>query len=498
MSDTRENRLPDLTGRLRDYVEAFNARDEELYRNDIANAEAFAYLKDNTPLLDCPDKELETTYYFRWWTLRKHWKTTPAGHILTEFLPPVGWAGPYNSINCPVGHHLREARWLRDEPGWLWEYVRFWLDGRGNALAYSMWFADSLEACFALRPDETLLREFVPKLDALYRKKEESSLRPCGLYWSNDGWDGMEYSISGSGIRPTLNSYLCGDAFAISRMAASAGMDGLAETYRQKGERIRERMDALLWDGDFYRTIPCGEKDAADWAVRPETPAEHRVRELTGYLPWYFHLPDKEKDGAFSQLLHRTGFCAPYGLTTAEQRHPGFLSRHSHECLWNGYVWPFATSQTLTAAANAIRDHGGAVPLSTEDYYRMLRQYALSHRLTENGETRCWIDEDMDPFTGRWYARDVLERLPCPTPGKVKERGKDYNHSTFCDLVLSGLLGIHFDGGRLTADPILPESWDHFMVAGLTKDNWTVLYDKDGTHYGLGPGLRCFRPQRGV
>ena len=82
-------------------------------------------------------------------------------------------------------------------------------------------------------------------------------------------------------------------------------------------------------------------------------------------------------------------------------------------------------------------------------------------------------------------------------PGRVKERGKDYNHSTFCDLVLSGLLGIRFDGSRLTADPILPESWDHFMVAGLTKDGWTVLYDRDGTRYGLGPGLRCFRQQKG-
>jgi len=52
------------------------------------------------PLLDCPDKTIEKTYYYRWWTLRKHWKETPDGHILTEFLPSVGWAGPYNSINC--------------------------------------------------------------------------------------------------------------------------------------------------------------------------------------------------------------------------------------------------------------------------------------------------------------------------------------------------------------------------------------------------------------
>ena len=73
------------------------------------------------------------------------------------------------------------------------------------------------------------------------------------------------------------------------------------------------------------------------------------------------------------------------------------------------------------------------------------------------------------------------------------ERGKDYNHSTFCDLVLDGLLGIRMEGDQLRADPILPASWDYFLVTGLTKDNWTVLYDRDGSHYGRGAGLQIFK-----
>ena len=96
----------------------------------------------------------------------------------------------------------------------------------------------------------------------------------------------------------------------------------------------------------------------------------------------------------------------------------------------------------------------------------------------------------MDPFTGRWYCRDELLRNGYADRGGVRERGKDYNHSAFCDPVLSGLLGIDVKDGRLTAEPILPADWDYFMVTGLTKENRTVIYDRDGAHYGLGAGLR--------
>jgi hypothetical protein len=34
--------------------------------------------------------------------------------VITEFSPKVGWAGRDNSIICAAGHHLMDARWLRD------------------------------------------------------------------------------------------------------------------------------------------------------------------------------------------------------------------------------------------------------------------------------------------------------------------------------------------------------------------------------------------------
>jgi hypothetical protein len=42
------------------------------------------------------------------------------------------------------------------------------------------------------------------------------------------------------------------------------------------------------------------------------------------------------------------------------------------------------------------------------------------------------------------------------------ERGKDYNHSTFCDLVISGLFGLYVSGsGVLAARPRIPSGWDY-------------------------------------
>jgi hypothetical protein len=52
----------------------------------------------------------------------------------------------------------------------------------------------------------------------------------------------------------------------------------------------------------------------------------------------------------------KNGFLGKFGLTTAEQGHREFAIDYNrrHECLWNGPTWPYATSVTLTAYANAI------------------------------------------------------------------------------------------------------------------------------------------------
>ena len=85
---------------LEKYVDRFNAEDEEIYRQEIGNDQALDWMRENVPLFECPEPDIEEIYYFRWWTYRKHVKKTPEGFIISEFLPDVPWAGKYNSINC--------------------------------------------------------------------------------------------------------------------------------------------------------------------------------------------------------------------------------------------------------------------------------------------------------------------------------------------------------------------------------------------------------------
>ena len=69
---------------IESYVNQFNREDNELYKQDIPNCGASDFLRKNIPFFECPDKELEKTYYFRWWTYRKHIKKTPDGFVITE------------------------------------------------------------------------------------------------------------------------------------------------------------------------------------------------------------------------------------------------------------------------------------------------------------------------------------------------------------------------------------------------------------------------------
>lgn len=384
---------------FRHYVEDFNKNDNELYQGFYPNAEAWDFLKDNIPLLDCPDEELQTTYYFRWWTYRKHIKKTPAGFIVDEFLPNVGWAGKYNSVNCAAGHHIYEGRWLAD-PKYLNDYLAFWFGKGGNIRSYSFWVADAVWQRYCVTGDRTEPLRLLPELITNYAEWEKSHRDAGGLYWQIDDRDGMEISIGGSGYRATINSYQFGDAMAIARIAELAGKPDVARDFRGKAAAIKQLVQEKLWDADarFFKVLPRGNNQSlAD------------VRELHGYTPWYFNLPDPPFAVAWKQAIDPRGFFAPFGLTTAEQRNPRFTIAYSgHECQWNGPVWPFSTAITLTGLANLLNGSPQAA-ISAKDYFELLKIYAKSQRLKlDDGRVVPWIDENINPTNGDWISRTLL------------------------------------------------------------------------------------------
>lgn len=493
---------------LKKYVDRFNENDNELYKQFISNDESFDFLYKNIPMIDLPNKEIEETYYFRWWTYRKHIKNTDDGFVITEFLPKVFWSGKHNTINCPAAHHIYEGRWLKD-PKYVSDYINFWLKNSGDGIRqYSFWIADATLAFNNIHRNDSILSNQLEPLIKNYNQWEKIR-RDEGksLYFQWDVADGMEVTASGrilsngvrkfqvEAVRPTINSYMYGDAKAISKISNITNDFDKALEFENKANTIKQKLQSRLWNKElnFFTVLP---KDY-DKTTKPLN-----VRELIGYVPWYFNLPDDKPEYAlaWNKIKDSLGFAAPFGLTVTEQSHPYFeVSYEEWECQWNGPSWPFATTQTLKAMANFLNNYSNNKTISKQDYYNVLLQYTNQHKLNNyNGETVNWIDENINPFTGDWISRTRLMDWEgngwSDDKGGV-ERGKDYNHSGFCDLVLSDLLGIKPNiNESIEINPLIPSDWEWFAAENIPFQGKEIslVWDKTGKHYNLGKGLMLF------
>jgi len=441
--------------------------------------EAFlGWFEDNIPYVDLPDETLRQIYYYRWYTYRSQLRQLADGsYVITEFLPYVGWSGPYNTINMPLGSHVAEGRWLRN-PRYLSSALTFWIDreGRQNARAFSTWLPTAFYQYYLVTRDETVLTR-LEALKADYAGWEATNYDAAmGLFFSNNGADGMEYSAvrpndwGVEGYRPTVNAYRYSDAIAIEALCELTGDAEGAALYRDKAAALRERANTLLFDREesFYK-----------WILRGET-ALTDPRELIGYLPWMFGLAEdnRETAAAWRYLTDPAYFAAPYGPRTVEKTFARVTPEGEYGsgiCRWDGPSWPFATSQTLNAMANLLHDyecHGG---IGREDYLALLQTYAASHY--KDGYP--WLAENLDADSGRWIAD--IDRSPL------------YNHSEFVNLLVSGLFGVRptlTDG--MIVRPLVPDAWDWFCLRDLPwgGQTLTLVYDRDGSHYGMGSGYR--------
>jgi hypothetical protein len=172
------------------------------------------------------------------------------------------------------------------------------------------------------------------------------------------------------------------------------------------------------------------------------------------------------------------------GITTAERRHPDFRSHGVGTCEWDGAVWPYATSQTLVGLANLLRGDEQQW-VSKADYFEALLTYARSHHF----RGKPYIGEYLDERNGQWLRPD-------------SDRSRYYNHSTFCDLVISGLLGlVPRDDNTVVVDPLIPEDqWDWFCLDNVLYHGrtLTILWDRSGRKYGKGKGLHVFADGRSI
>lgn len=76
--------------------------------------------------------------------------------------------------------------------------------------------------------------------------------------------------------------------------------------------------------------------------------------------------------------------------------------------------------------------------------------------------------------------------------GEFWWRGYQHLHSTFCDLVITGLVGLRPDANdRLILNPLVPQDIEWFAVDNLLYHGieLSIAWDESGERYGHGPGL---------
>lgn len=455
------------------------------------------WYRDNIPLFESSDSTIDAVYYYRWAVFRAHQRDLGTkGYISTEFLDDVGWQlNPYASLNDASAFHIQEGRWLRDRR-YAGDYINFLYNG-GNDRHFSESIADAAYARFLVDGDRV---DAVRNLDSMRRIYDAWNDRfdvRKGLYFIEPISDATEYTISsidasggrdgflgGTAFRPSINAYMFANARAISRLAALAGDKATAVDFSGRASRLRKRVREALWDpllGHFTDRYQVSNQHVKYWD-------RIRGRELVGFLPWTYGMaPDEPRfAAAWKHLLAPDRLGGPYGMRTLEPSYQYYMRQYRYEgkapeCQWNGPIWPFQTTQALTAMANLLRDYHQDV-VSREDYVHLLRQYA---RLHYQGD-RLDLEEDYDPATGK------------PIVGLA--RSHHYFHSGFNDLIISGLVGLRpREDDMLEVDPLIPTAhhaddlrWFLLQDVPYHGRLVTILYDADGRHYHMGAGLRIY------
>lgn len=484
----------------------------------------------NAPFLDVDNADLLDAFYFRIRNYRMHIESTPLGAVITEFIIDVPWAGKYNTIPCAAGHHIAEGRWLHNRTI-LDDYSRFWFlpnGSGGDPRKYTFWAATAIARRAAVTGDWGLPVSLLGALEDNVRGwKADHWNDELQLFWQSDGADGGEDSIGGSGLRPTINGALYAEYRALAEICSVSGNKTCALAWANEASALQQRAMELLWNDDvaFFTVFKAGVTDGIA-ATPPEgdlrgsrralqcPPAwpnneSVTVRELIGYTPWYFKMVpgaaaewweddtgDTALDGtsysvAWGHLASQQGFFGRWGPTTAERAAPCYNYSQHHECLWNAPSWPFATSRMLTAMGYLLNEYGGADGVvNASDAFQWLKTYAVSHTQSHpiNGTTP-WIGEDIHPDEGYWLAREILYSWN----STMRNRGHNYNHSTFMDLILSLLAGLRPSAnGTLRVNPLVPAgALKYFAVDSVPVQGHivTVLWDADGSRYGHGAGL---------
>ncbi|MDD3322097.1 MAG: trehalase family glycosidase [Paludibacter sp.] len=470
-----------------------NIIDSNKLASQYFNEDAQWYI-ENIPFFECSDKKIQEVYYYRWKLYKAHIRNVgESRYVITEFLDNVTWdKDPYSSLNDATGFHIYEGRWLKNSK-FINGYIDYMFRGGGNDLHFSEAITYASFANYLVNADSAFITNQLGIMQHIYNLWLDHYDLNKNLYYIEPLADATEYTISsidasggmdgftgGDSFRPTINSYMYGNALAISQIAIMKGDTTLSRLYLNRAADIKANVQHSLWNDSLQHFIDrykVNNKFVHYWDFI-------RGRELAGFVPWCYNLPENTSkySAAWSHLMDSTELLGKYGLRTVEPTYQYYMKQYRYEgvhpeCQWNGPNWPFQTTQAFVGMANLLNNYSQNI-VKTSDYLKILRLYTKQH-YTANGQLD--LQEDYNPDTGK------------PIVGL--SRSHHYNHSGYNDLIITGLCGIRpSEGNTLIINPLVDNSIQYFCLEDIIYHGhkMTVVYDKDGSKYKLGKGLTVF------
>jgi hypothetical protein len=270
--------------------------------------------------------------------------------------------------------------------------------------------------------------------------------------------------------RVDLSAYNFGNARAVARIYRELGQSEKAAEFDALAEKIEGAMAAKMWNRDkgfFY-------------SLRADDDAPADVKEIIGVYPFYFDMfpPGEGYEAAWASILDPGQFWTPWPVASVSKECPAFSQEgwpqadgRSAACMWNGPTWPHANSIVLTAMARTLRAERGlpkekASPLSREKLWELFASFTKAqYRAQDPGFP--WTGEYYNGETGRW---------------KTAER--DYNHSTWLDILIPDIVGLVPRGDDvLEVDPLAPPgALAYFTLDGQRYHgrDVTIVWDAPG------------------
>jgi len=258
------------------------------------------------------------------------------------------------------------------------------------------------------------------------------------------------------------------------------GDETTSKEYLQKAADLKKNVERDLWNDSlkhFTDRYKQNNEFVHYWDFI-------RGRELAGFAPWYFNLPTDTStyNAAWRHAIDTSQLLGQFGLRTNEPSYQYYFKQFTYSfgqrgSQWNGPSWPYQTSQAITSMANFLNNYKQNV-ITTSDYIKLLRLFTQQHYLP-NGKID--LVENYDPNLGG--------------PIVYYYWSNHYNHSSYNNLIISGLCGIRPSAGdTLLINPLVDTSIKYFCIDDVRYHGHqlTVVYDNDGSKYNLGKGITVF------